>query len=425
MSPATAEAQSQIQDPTNPTYHDTLINQPLGSYSNPRVAPLLMPLVLSDQARRSSPYFNLFCKYLTSTYAVLLSFSFVFLVGVPVTILKNDQRLLDGCAIWFFWIASVKLQRAFKNGKFRKCAAQLKNTISTMMNPVLVTTLLMMAYTRAKALLVEHGNLTRVLKTFSGGTPIYALLTAVVQKRQLPNNPNNWFGAGDAALSLLECGMCIWGFKLFECRRQLWSISGILIIFICTVAAAANVFSCVLVSNWIGLEMPEALAFAARSTTLALAKPAIEAMGGNAVVNATLVVSNGILGQLMYPFALDVLGVEKQEAVPTSDGIPILVGGQSEVVAEAEDGRSRTDPEQTAIPKPETSLTPKIDTAITIAAGIAIGINGAAMGVSYLYETKSRAAPYAALSMAVFGVMTVVFTTLEPFTSVLIGLASR
>jgi hypothetical protein len=64
------------------------------------------------------------------------------------------------------------------------------------------------------------------------------------------------------------------------------------------------------------------------------------------------------------------------------------------------------------------------DGAVTVAAGTAIGINGAAMGVSYLYEVKSRAAPYAALSMTMFGLMTVVFTTQEPFRTMTLKLAS-
>ncbi len=38
----------------------------------------------------------------------------------------------------------------------------------------------------------------------------------------------------------------------------------------------------------------------------------------------------------------------------------------------------------------------------------------AAMGTAYLYEDGSRAAPYAALSMTMFGVMTVVFTSIRP-----------
>ncbi|CAK7218143.1 hypothetical protein SCUCBS95973_003390 [Sporothrix curviconia] len=54
------------------------------------------------------------------------------------------------------------------------------------------------------------------------------------------------------------------------------------------------------------------------------------------------------------------------------------------------------------------------DTPGTVAAGMTVGINAAAMGTAYLYEDSSRAAPYAALSMTVFGVMTVVFTSIQP-----------
>ncbi|CAK7207292.1 hypothetical protein SEUCBS139899_010102 [Sporothrix eucalyptigena] len=54
------------------------------------------------------------------------------------------------------------------------------------------------------------------------------------------------------------------------------------------------------------------------------------------------------------------------------------------------------------------------DTSGTVAAGMTVGINAAAMGTAYLYEDGSRAAPYAALSMTVFGVMTVVFTSIQP-----------
>lgn len=54
------------------------------------------------------------------------------------------------------------------------------------------------------------------------------------------------------------------------------------------------------------------------------------------------------------------------------------------------------------------------DTPATVAAGMTVGINAAAMGTAYLYEDGSRAAPYAALSMTVFGVMTVVFTSIQP-----------
>lgn len=297
-----------------------------------------------------------------------------------------------------------------------------------MMNPVLLTTLLMTGYTRAKASVLGPGGLARTLKKFSGGTPLYALWTSAINGIRIPANPPGWFGAGDAALSILECGILIWGFKLSECRRQIFSVAGLLAIVLCTVAAAANIFLSVLASRAIGLHVSEALSFAARSTTLALAKPATEAIGGNSPVNAMLVVSNGILGQLLYPFILDKLGVSKhdddEESVAASQETATNESASIQPIS-SNTNNSSAPPPPLLFPKSWHQGTSTTDSPVTVAAGIAIGINGAAMGVSYLYETRSRAAPYAALSMMVFGVMTVVFTTVEPFKGTLISLASR
>ncbi|KAK2608818.1 hypothetical protein QQS21_002675 [Conoideocrella luteorostrata] len=312
-------------------------------------------------------------------------------IGVPIDLTLRDSRMLDGFVLWLCWIISIRLQRMVKSISFPIINLRSRHTLAIMINPVLVTTMLMLGYTRMKGTLGQGGGITSVLESFSSGTPLYSILTAMTTSSSLPDNPSCWFGAGDVALSLLECGIVAWGFKLYECRHQLFSISGVAILLFCSVAAAGNVFLSVLLAATLGLDKPEALAFAARSSTLALAKPAVKTLGGNLALNATLVVSNGILGQLLYPFLLEKL------AIPTFD--------------QSDDNQMN---DKT-----------KSDSPITIAAGTTIGINGAAMGVSYLYEVESRAAPYAALSMTIFGVMTVVFTTLEPFKSMVLQLASR
>ncbi|EPE05895.1 hypothetical protein F503_08426 [Ophiostoma piceae UAMH 11346] len=66
----------------------------------------------------------------------------------------------------------------------------------------------------------------------------------------------------------------------------------------------------------------------------------------------------------------------------------------------------------------------KPDSASTVSAGMTIGINAAAMGTAYLYEDGSRSAPYAALSMTVFGVMTVIFTSIQPLAAWVISTVS-
>ncbi|QGI93534.1 hypothetical protein CEK26_006603 [Fusarium fujikuroi] len=347
-----------------------------------------------------------------SSFPLIASSLAIFVIGAPVAAATNDDRILDGCVLWFVWVLTLRLQRAFKASQLCTDMPKLKNTIVTLMNPVLFTTLLMTAYTRAKAGAYGYGSINKVLRDFSGGTPLYVLWTSVATGTPLSDGRSPWFGAGDAALSILECGILIWGFKLYECQRQLFSLAGFLTIILATAAAAGNVFLSVLGGKLVGLNAPAALAFAARSTTLALAKPAMEALGGNLGVNAALVVSNGILGQLCYPFVLDKLGVRREDLVP-----------HSSVNVSDSDGRASRLSLKPLLRTAQKDL-PSGDDPFTISAGITVGINGAAMGVSYLYETRSRAAPYAALAMTVSGVMTVVFTTVEPFKGAVLGLAS-
>lgn len=52
----------------------------------------------------------------------------------------------------------------------------------------------------------------------------------------------------------------------------------------------------------------------------------------------------------------------------------------------------------------------------TVAAGVTVGINAAAMGTAHLYEQNSHAAPYSALSMTMFGVFTVLLAVRGPMT---------
>ncbi|KAL9948152.1 hypothetical protein ACHAQF_005063 [Verticillium nonalfalfae] len=308
---------------------------------------------------------------------------FLVVLGIPVSVATGDNRILDGCMLWFVWVSAGKLQMALSDENLLSRTPRMPKAVmlvlTTLMNPVLITILLMMAYTRAKAAATST-PLFDLLGEFSSGTNLSDLWSHIVDQYRLNQHQPNHFGAGDGALAILECGIVVWGFKLYECRAQLASRAGLAVCIVSTVSAAINVFVSTLLAKAFGLAPPEALAFAARCTTLALARPAMDSLGGNQVINAALVVSNGIFGQLMYPFALKRLGIPADE--PSSTNL--------ETVDSNTDG------------------------ARTIAAGTAIGINGAAMGVSYLYQQRSRAAPYSVLSMTVFGVMTVVFTGIQP-----------
>jgi putative effector of murein hydrolase len=386
--------------------------QSLSNYRNNATEPSPASSIYTQSTRSpqssftsSRPYIWLtLCEYWT----VIIAFFSIFTIGVPLAVAVNEPRILDAAVVWFIWMSAVKLQRSLKQStKQASHNTRRLRAFTTLVNPVLITTLLLTAYIRAKAYATPHLSLSAVQAAFSGGSPLYAIWTSAIRNASLPTNSTRWFGAGDAALSILECGFVIWGFKLYECRRQLFSMSGVITILICIAAAAANVYLAVLTGRLMGLHKAEALAFAARNTTLALAKPAMEAVQGNKVVNAALVVSNGIVGQLLYPCILDRMGVRR------SDGD----GGH---VTRKSSNSSSESAYQRAMKRSDHSG----DDAVTIAAGVAIGINGAAMGVAYLYENKSHAAPYAALAMTTYGVMTVLFVAVDPFKAALLGLVS-
>lgn len=364
---------------------------------------------IDHESLRSPTWTASIWQFLTNYYPLVVSITCALIIGAPVAAATNDPRILDGCMLWFIWYSTVKAQLWLKNNTRWNVDPRLKRISVTMLNPVLMTTLLTLAYTRLRTLALS-ANLTDILRNFSRGTPLYAIWTSSVTGSELPRNPDHFFGAGDLALSLLECGLVIWGFKLYECRRQLFSFAGLLTAILSIGVAAGNVFFSAVIAHGLGLAQSEALAFSARSTTLALAKPAIDAVHGNLAVNAALVVSNGILGQLMYAYVLPALKAESDDTEPNASATPTSTDINA---VEAQHG-SQTQPAQMK----------RYDTPATIATGIAVGINGAAMGVAYLYENKSRAAPYAALSMTVFGVFTVLFITVEPMKSVLIAITA-
>ena len=242
----------------------------------------------------------------------------------------------------------------------------------------------MAAYTRLKAP-ARSIPVDTVLSTFSGGATLSQIWAGAY-------TPGSSFGAGDAALSLLEVGMVTWGFKLYECRRQLFSLSGLSVVLVSALSAGFSSFVSVAMSRAMTIDPQESLSFASRSTTLALSKPSTTALGGSEMVNACLVVGNGIFGQLIAPWLLRGLRIREISSEPK----------------EGEGQRDGCD---------------ERDSAAEVATGAAVGMNGAAMGVSYLYERKSRAAPYAALSMTAFGVGTTVLASVEPFQGALRKLA--
>ncbi|CAG9992772.1 unnamed protein product [Clonostachys byssicola] len=386
----------------------------------------------AEPAKTKSPAWN----FAVASYPILLPALVALVVGTPIAAKLRDHRVLDMCILLCLWTTSVRSQRGFKVSRICSGSPRIKRMLTTIMNPVLLTTLLMIAYTRSKAAATINMSLTDLLHQFSFGTPLYAIWTSAVMNTPLTANPTRNFGAGDAALAFLECGIVVWGFKLYENRRQVFSLNGLLIAILATLAAAFNVFMSVRIGRLVGLEPAEALAFAARCTTLALARPIMASLEGNSAVNAALVVTNGILGQLMCPYLVGLLDVKKcTDAVDNQESSGYT--SPQETAPEASGSESQaplmTEPKPQDEPEPESPTTPRIrlgDQEIvglspaTTALNFTIGANAAAMGVAYLLEIRSPAAAFAVLSMIVYGVMTVVFATVEPMRSAVISLAA-
>ncbi|KAL2104908.1 hypothetical protein VUR80DRAFT_9366 [Thermomyces stellatus] len=309
---------------------------------------------------------------------------FVLLVGLPIALAANEHRPLDLSVLWLAWVASVKGQAALRRLSHRKVPKDITRIVATFLNPVLLTTVIMTGYTRIKESAMRT-PLDHILKAFSSGTTLAQLWSM---------GKLHSFGAGDAALSLLEVGIVVWGFKLHECRHELFSLSGFLIVLVSLLCAVFSAFVSIAMARAMNIGGNESLTFASRSTTLALAKPSTTALGGSEMINACLVVGNGIFGQLLAPWFLRALRIRDR---------PNDVAGNDR--KEGGSGRGGG------------------DSAVEVAAGATVGMNGAAMGVSYLYERKSRAAPYAALSMTAFGVGTTILASVGPFQEALRSVA--
>ncbi|KAI0458266.1 LrgB-like family-domain-containing protein [Xylaria acuta] len=119
--------------------------------------------------------------------------------------------------------------------------------------------------------------------------------------------------------------------------------------------------------------LPRSLAFAARSLTLALATPAVANLGGDSNTAAALAITSGIVG--------------------------VLVGQRMLAL-------------------------PKIPDDGYVTRGVTLGVNSSAIAIALLLRTDPRAAALSGLSMSLFGVITVLFTSLPPIVAVVRSLVA-
>lgn len=305
---------------------------------------------------------------------VLTFWLLTLLLGVPLRSLFPSSPILSTLLLFSLWLSTLTFQSSIKSLQF--LPSWTRTLLLGLFNPVLFTTLGMTAYIFLD-MSITHQSLPQVLSSLQSKTTFSSFILQPSSFSQIK--------AGDIALSILNAGLVSWGLKLYEYRAQLLSRAGLTVFTVSSLLAVGNVICGPLLAHTVGVQ-PEsrALAFAARSVTLALGNPVMQALGGDSGLNAAMVVVSGIVYQMGLGFGMG----------------RWLVGAQGR--RGEEQGRDEHDPR-------------------AVAAGVTVGVNAAAMGTAYLYEVHSEAAPYSALSMMALGIMTVVFSTISPLAAWVAG----
>ncbi|QSZ37733.1 hypothetical protein DSL72_008832 [Monilinia vaccinii-corymbosi] len=177
-------------------------------------------------------------------------------------------------------------------------------------------------------------------------------------------------GAGDIFNSVLDASIVSLALPMFQYRHELKS-HFIPIIIPSVALAVASLFAYPPLCLSLGISPPISLSFSVRSLTLALATPAASNLGANLNAAAALAIMSGILGVLIGQRLLALLRVRP-------------------------------------------------DDYITI--GVAMGGNASAIATALLLASDPRAAALGSLSMSLFGIVTLVLTSVPPVVEIVRGM---
>ncbi|KAL2134658.1 hypothetical protein VTI74DRAFT_11236 [Chaetomium olivicolor] len=405
---------------------------------------------------------------------ILLLFWFLtLLLGLPLRYAQHKDVPLATSLLFSTWLTTLAIQSSIKSHPSLHPWA--RTLLSGVSNAVLWTSLCMIAYVFADSA-ISGRSLGEMLETLQTHTPLSSLiLHATTFSSSAPSPPSpqiqqvgkGWMASGDMAVTLLNSGLVAWGFKLYEHRAQLLSRAGLTVCTVSSLLALLNVACLPLFAHALRIEpASRALAFAARSVTIALASPVMGMLKGDGGLNAAMVVGSGIVYQIglglgvgrwmegrVGGWVLRRYGLRRREDWQEVEYGTGVTAGQSENL-DAGDGERETTRvrgrggdtdtdeetrtqlrEETQAPAPQTQpptssgdgrggmlitaqakarAQQRANDPLTVAAGVTVGINAAAMGTAYLYEAQSDAGPHAALSMIALGIMTVVFSSIAP-----------
>ncbi|KAA8628287.1 hypothetical protein SMACR_08819 [Sordaria macrospora] len=388
-------------------------------------------------------------RWLNRNPMLVLCWFLTFTVGIPLRYAVHHDASLATFLLFATWFTMLEIQASVKRSE--GLAPWVRIILTGSLNAVLWTSFVMMAYIYLDAAISDRA-LGKMLDTLQTKTTLSHLLLHSVNGGvdAEGNKLNVSMAAGDIAQSILNAGLVVWGLKLYEYRRQLLSRAGLTVLIVSSILAMGNVALGPLFTRAIGLAPANRnIAFTARSVTIAMGAPVMATMGGDASLNATMVVISGIVFQMGLGFGLGnwlertifSCFVKVKQHQSTDNTTPETTedkpkgtkaepkASQTELLSVPPSVRQRSfdlEAQQAPTVAPATATPVQeqgegMNDPHTVAAGLTIGINSAAMGTAYLYEVGSDAAPYSALSMMALGVMTVGFASIKPLAEWVVG----
>ncbi|KAI1085506.1 LrgB-like family-domain-containing protein [Whalleya microplaca] len=367
----------------------------------------------------TSPYID----YIVRTAPVWICIFLLATVGIPIYFATSYGTPFEALCFILLWVISVQFQRCLKASCGLLQFPRLRSILIIFANPVMVTWALGTAF-----LWIKTAYTRQTMDTVISEFRRHDTLAQSVMNIAVDHNLAAHIGAGDLAGPVLDAGIVCLGFKMYEYRQELWA-SFSTVFSTCTVLAAINVFLNVLVAHALGLQAEDAVAFAARSVTIALGVPAVQNLGGSTALMSAFVIFGGIIFQMTGDWLFSVLHINDRRC-------------SSAQKPAAEDGNDGSDAEKKSSSPSSSTLSGLFDIVglgrgkdqqksggaddgRIVAAGVAVGINAAAMGTSHLIERDSRATAYSALSMTVFGAMTVALTAIPGVSEAMASMTSR
>ncbi|KAI0382719.1 hypothetical protein F5Y04DRAFT_270258 [Hypomontagnella monticulosa] len=325
----------------------------------------------------------------------------VAVVGIPIYSATSYEMPFEALCFILFWILSVQFQRSLKNSVCLLRVPRLRSIFVIFANPVLVTWALGTAYLWIKTAYTNQ-TIDITISEFRRHETLAECIIAIIKGASTRES----IGAGDLASLVLDAGIVCMGFKMFEYRKELWE-SIVTVFTTSAILAVENVFLNVLLARAFGLQTSDAVSFAARSVTIALGVPAIENLDGSTTLMSAMVIFGGIIFQMAGDGLFSLLRIKDRKGLLKSD-------------SSKDSDTEKSDVGHGGEPQQGTGT----DNGV-ISAGVTVGINAAAMGTAHLMERDSKATAYSALSMTVFGAMTVALTALPGVSKAIIALASR